>query len=71
MRTGTLRTTEMEEVQLAEVQRSFSFTSGDRELAVTGMLQRIETPAIGGDDANSHRGIKAPFHWLAGTIVER
>jgi len=53
MRTGTLRTTEMEEVQLAEVQRSFSFTSGDRELAVTGMLQRIETPAIGGDDANS------------------
>ncbi|AZE71731.1 Isochorismate synthase [Pseudomonas synxantha] len=53
MRTGTLRTNEMEEVQLVDEKQSFSFTSGDRELAVTGMLQRIETPATGGDDANS------------------
>ena len=53
MRTGTLRTNEMEEVQLVDEKHSFSFTSGDRELAVTGMLQRIETPATGGDDASS------------------
>ncbi|MBJ2246862.1 isochorismate synthase [Pseudomonas haemolytica] len=53
MRTGTLRTNEINEEQIFDEKRSFSFTSGDRELAVTGILQRIETPAIGGDDANS------------------
>ena len=53
MRTGTLRTNEMDELQVVGEKQSFSFTSGDRELAVTGMLQRVETPAIGGDDANS------------------
>jgi len=53
MRTGTLRTNDMDEVQVIDEKESFSFTSGDRELTVAGMLQRIETPAIGGDDANS------------------
>lgn len=54
MRTGTLRTNDMDEVQLlVEANDSFSFTSGDRELTVTGMLQRIETPAIDGENADS------------------
>lgn len=53
MKTGTLRTNDMDEVQVIDEKESFSFTSGDRELTVAGMLQRIETPAIGADDANS------------------
>ncbi|WP_122738914.1 isochorismate synthase [Pseudomonas orientalis] len=53
MRTGTLRTSDMDEVQQLDETRSFSFTSGDRELAVSGMLQRIETPAIAGENASS------------------
>lgn len=53
MRTGTLRTNALDEVQAFDEKQSFSFTSGDHELAVTGMLQRIETPATGGDEANS------------------
>ncbi|MFJ2362367.1 isochorismate synthase MenF [Pseudomonas sp. NPDC087697] len=53
MRTGTLRANDTDEVQAIDGKESFSFTSGDRELTVAGMLQRIETPAIGGDDANS------------------
>ncbi|MCW2293059.1 MULTISPECIES: isochorismate synthase MenF [Pseudomonas] len=42
-----------QEQLLVDARDSFSFTSGDRELAVTGMLQRIETPAIGGENADS------------------
>lgn len=53
MRTSTLRTSDMDEVQQLDATRSFSFTSGDRELAVSGMLQRIETPAIAGENASS------------------
>lgn len=53
MRTGTLRTNDMDEVQQLDAKESFSFTSGDRELAVSGMLQRIETPAIDGENAAS------------------
>ncbi|TKK28958.1 isochorismate synthase [Pseudomonas sp. CFBP13528] len=53
MRTGTLRTSDMDEVQQLDETRRFSFTSGDRELAVSGMLQRIETPAIAGENASS------------------
>lgn len=53
MRTGTLRTNALQEVQAIDQPQDFSFTSGNSELAVTGMLQRIETPAMGGDDANS------------------
>ncbi|MCU1751216.1 isochorismate synthase MenF [Pseudomonas sp. 6D_7.1_Bac1] len=51
MRTGTLRASNTDEVQAIDEKESFSFTSGDRELTVAGMLQRIETPAIGGDNA--------------------
>ncbi|WP_248750282.1 isochorismate synthase MenF [Pseudomonas sp. MWU15-20650] len=43
----------MDEVQQLDAKESFSFTSGDRELAVSGMLQRIETPAIDGENAAS------------------
>lgn len=53
MRSGTLRANDTDEVQAIDEKESFSFTSGDRELIVAGMLQRIETPAIGGDNANS------------------
>jgi len=53
MRSGTLRANDTDEVQAIDEKESFSFTSGDRELTVAGMLQRIETPAIGGDNANS------------------
>jgi isochorismate synthase len=53
MRSGTLRANDTDEVQAIDEKESFSFTSGDRELTVAGLLQRIETPAIGGDNANS------------------
>lgn len=53
MRSGTLRANDTDEVQFIDEKDSFSFTSGDRELTVAGLLQRIETPAIGGDNANS------------------
>ncbi|WP_347929954.1 isochorismate synthase MenF [Pseudomonas helvetica] len=53
MRSGTLRANDTDEVQAIDEKESFSFTSGDRELTVAGMLQRIETPAIGGENANS------------------
>ncbi|APC19013.1 isochorismate synthase [Pseudomonas frederiksbergensis] len=53
MRSGTLRANDTDEVQAIDEKERFSFTSGDRELTVAGMLQRIETPAIGGDNANS------------------
>jgi isochorismate synthase len=53
MRSGTLRANDTDKVQAIDEKESFSFTSGDRELIVAGMLQRIETPAIGGDNANS------------------
>ncbi|MGF6150670.1 isochorismate synthase [Pseudomonas fluorescens] len=53
MRSGTLRANDTDEVQAIDEKESFSFTSGDRELTVAGMRQRIETPAIGGDNANS------------------
>lgn len=53
MRSGTLRANDTNEVQVIDEKESFSFTSGDRELTVAGMLQRIETPAIGGDNAHS------------------
>ena len=54
MRTGTVRTDDTEEMQLpGQAKSGFSFTSGDRELAVSGVLQSIETPAIGGENASS------------------
>ncbi|MDD0975290.1 isochorismate synthase [Pseudomonas fontis] len=43
----------MDEVQVFNQKGIFSFTSGDRELIASGALQRVETPAIGGADADS------------------
>ncbi|WP_434011546.1 isochorismate synthase [Pseudomonas entomophila] len=53
MRASTLMTTGMDEEQVADRSMAFSFTSGDRELVVNGALQRIETPAVGGENADS------------------
>ncbi|WP_432760393.1 isochorismate synthase [Pseudomonas entomophila] len=53
MRASTLMTTGMDEEQVADRSMAFSFTSGDRELVVNGALQRIDTPAVGGEDADS------------------
>lgn len=50
MRTNVLRTSDMGEAQYNE---HFSFTSGDRELVARGAMQRIDTPAVNGDDAGS------------------
>lgn len=47
MRTGTLPSTLREAAQPIDKYRSFSFTSGDRELITQGILQRLDTPAAG------------------------
>lgn len=50
MRASTLMATDMDEAVAVDRSMNFSFTSGDRELVVNGALQRIDTPAAGGDN---------------------
>jgi isochorismate synthase len=50
MRTNVLRAGDIDK---AQQETSFSFTSDDRELVVSGAMQRVETPAVGGDDPES------------------
>ncbi|MCP8632070.1 isochorismate synthase MenF [Pseudomonas mosselii] len=47
MKTGTLRLQDRDTVPLSQEDSSFSFTSGDRELSVSGLRERIDTPAQG------------------------
>ncbi|MCF1488529.1 isochorismate synthase MenF [Pseudomonas sp. AA27] len=47
MKTGTLRLQDRDTVPLSQEDTSFSFTSGDRELSVSGLRERIDTPAQG------------------------
>lgn len=47
MKTGTLRLQDRDTVPLSQEDSSFSFTSGDRELSVSGLRERIDTPAHG------------------------
>lgn len=49
MSTNVLMTGDMDGAQ--QQGGTFSFTSGGRELAVSGAMQRVETPAVDGDDA--------------------
>lgn len=51
MRTSVLMASDMDQAVLES--GAFSFTSGDRELIVSGAMQRIETPAAGGEDPGS------------------
>ncbi|MCU1717157.1 isochorismate synthase MenF [Pseudomonas sp. 5P_3.1_Bac2] len=53
MRTGTLPSTPRDAAQPIDKYRSFSFTSGDRELITQGILERLDTPAAGGFDPQS------------------
>ncbi|KNX77828.1 isochorismate synthase [Pseudomonas sp. 250J] len=53
MKTGTLRLQDRDTVPLSQEDSSFSFTSGDRELSVSGLRERIDTPANGSHLAGS------------------
>lgn len=53
MRTGIQRHTAEDHIEPSIDPRGFSFTSGGRKLITTGVLQRIEAPAIGGQEAQS------------------
>lgn len=51
MRSAIVRATAPQDVQHVVKNDNFSFMSGQRELRAHGLLQRIEAPAVGGQDA--------------------
>jgi isochorismate synthase len=52
MRSTIVRATAPQHVQPALSESDFSFVSGQRELRAQGVMQRIDVPALGGQDAH-------------------
>lgn len=53
MKTGALRTNDVESDETTEFNREFLFTSGSRQLRARGIRERIAIPARGGEDISS------------------
>ena len=63
MKTGALRTNDVESDEIADFNRYFLFTSGTGQLRAKGIRERITLPARGGEDTGSplQQAIKAAF----------
>lgn len=63
MKTGALRTNDVESDEIADFNRDFLFTSGTGQLRAKGIRERITLPARGGEDTGSplQQAIKAAF----------
>ena len=63
MKTGALRTNDVESDEIADFNRDFLFTSGTGQLRAKGIRERITLPARGGEDMESpfQQAIKGAF----------
>lgn len=63
MKTGALRTNDVDSDEITDFDREFLFTSGSGELRARGIRERITIPAHGAEDAGSplQKAIKAAF----------